>query len=137
MKKQIPTNGRHTAKGYRGVQVRKDLRLAIYLRDGFHCVWCERDLHGAAPMDLTLDHLICDSKNGSNEPSNLVLACRTCNCTRQDTPWCQFAKDDAKRSSASSVTHAARSRSTAHSPKIFFPDSLTIPEMTNNPNQQE
>lgn len=46
MKKQIPTNGRHTAKGYRGVQVRKDLRLAIYLRDGFHCIYCGKDLPG-------------------------------------------------------------------------------------------
>lgn len=93
-KKQVPQNGRNTTKGYRGVQVRKDLRLAIYLRDNFHCIYCERDLHGAASMDLTLDHLLPDSQGGCNSPKNLVLACRKCNCSRQDMPWRQFAKTE-------------------------------------------
>jgi len=71
---------------YKGVQIRPDLRLAIYLRDRLTCVYCLRDLHGAHPHDLTLDHLVPDSEGGSNDPANLVTACRTCNCSRRDTP---------------------------------------------------
>ena len=95
-KKQVPTNGRNTKRGYRGVQVRRDLRLAIYLRDGFHCVYCQKDLHGAKPMDVTLDHLRPDSKGGCNSPTNLVTACRACNCNRQDMPWRKFAANEEK-----------------------------------------
>jgi 5-methylcytosine-specific restriction endonuclease McrA len=91
MKKQVPTNGRNSKRGYRGVQIRKDLRLAIYLRDEFHCVYCGKNLHRAKQEDVTLDHLTPDSKGGSNEPKNLVTACRRCNCSRQDKPWRQYA----------------------------------------------
>ena len=91
-----PTNGRnHRARRtsrsrYKGVVIRTDLRLAIYLRDRFTCLYCLRDLHGAAPSDLTLDHLVADSDGGSNDPANLVTACRHCNCQRQDTPLRRF-----------------------------------------------
>jgi hypothetical protein len=47
------TNGRSTARGYKGVIIRKDLRLAIYLRDRFTCLYCLRDLHDAHPTDIT------------------------------------------------------------------------------------
>ena len=46
---------------YKGVCIRADLRLAIYLRDSFRCVYCCADLHGAAPSDVTLDHVRCHS----------------------------------------------------------------------------
>ena len=90
MTKKTATNGRHTQKGYKGVCIRKDLRLAVYLRDSFRCVYCCRDLHGAAPSDITLDHVRPDSDGGSNEPSNLVTSCRHCNCSRQDKPLARF-----------------------------------------------
>jgi len=85
------TNGRNGKAGYKGVVCRKDLRLAIYLRDSFRCVYCCRDLHGAHPSDITLDHVRPDSDGGSNEPANLVTACRSCNCSRQDKPISRFA----------------------------------------------
>jgi len=85
------TNGRNSKAGYKGVVCRKDLRLAIYLRDSFRCVYCCRDLHGAHPSDITLDHVRPDSDGGSNEPANLVTACRACNCSRQDRPINRFA----------------------------------------------
>lgn len=90
------TNGRNSAKGYRGVQIRPDLRLAIYLRDRFTCVYCLADLHGAHPQDVTLDHLTPDSQGGSNRPENLVCACRACNCSRQDKPLARFASTEAR-----------------------------------------
>ncbi|MDX9861280.1 MAG: HNH endonuclease [Rhodospirillales bacterium] len=78
-------------RAYKGVCVRKDLRLAIYLRDSFRCVYCCADLHGAHPTDITLDHVVAESDGGSNEPNNLVTACRHCNSSRQDKPLARFA----------------------------------------------
>ena len=77
-------------RAYKGVCVRKDLRLAVYLRDSFRCVYCCADLHGAHPTDITLDHVVAESDGGSNEPSNLVTACRHCNSSRQDKPLARF-----------------------------------------------
>lgn len=75
---------------YKGVRIRKDLRLAIYLRDRFQCVYCLEDLHGAAPFDVSLDHLKCQADGGDNSPGNLVTACRGCNCSRQDKTLAEF-----------------------------------------------
>lgn len=81
---------------YMGVRIRPCLRLAIYLRDGFKCVYCEKDLHGVSPETVTLDHLIpARMKHGHNKPTNLVTACRTCNSSRQDKPWKEFASEEA------------------------------------------
>ena len=76
---------------YKGVCVRSDLRLAIYLRDRFTCVYCLADLHGADPRDITLDHVTPQSDGGGNGPDNMVTACRACNCSRQDKPLSRFA----------------------------------------------
>jgi 5-methylcytosine-specific restriction endonuclease McrA len=97
MTSRKPKNGRtgsraaDSRRAYKGVCVRSDLRLAVYLRDRFSCIYCLRDLHGAHPADITLDHVICESDGGSNEPANLVTACRHCNCSRGDTPLARFA----------------------------------------------
>lgn len=92
---------------YKGVCLRKDLRLAIYLRDSFRCVYCCEDLHGAAPTDITLDHVVAQADGGSNGPKNLVTACRSCNCSRQDKPLARFAgvetRKDIKRLTARSI----------------------------------
>ena len=71
--------------------IRKDKRLAIYLRDGFCCAYCGKDLHGAAPFDVTLDHLNAKHSAGNHNEANLVTACRSCNSSRQDKPWRQYA----------------------------------------------
>lgn len=74
---------------------RVDLRLAIYLRDSFLCVYCCADLHGADPRDVTLDHVVAKADGGSNAPGNLITACRSCNCSRQDKPVVRFASPEA------------------------------------------
>jgi 5-methylcytosine-specific restriction endonuclease McrA len=84
-------NTRDSRSDYRGVVLRKDLRLAIYLRDHFTCLCCLRDLTDAAPADLTLDHVTPASDGGSNDASNLYLCCRHCNCSRQDKPLSRAA----------------------------------------------
>jgi 5-methylcytosine-specific restriction endonuclease McrA len=91
-----------------GQWIRADARLSIYLRDSFRCVYCCRDLHGAAPTDITLDHIKAKSDGGSNKPENLVTACRSCNCSRQDKPLSRFAgpetRKDIKRLTARAIT---------------------------------
>lgn len=74
-----------------GCWIRPEKRLAIYLRDSFRCVYCCADLHSADPRDITLDHLVAKVDGGNNKETNLVTACRTCNCSRQDTPLNRFA----------------------------------------------
>lgn len=71
----------------RGRWIRPEKRLAIYLRDGFACLYCGSDLRGSVASDVTLDHLLPRSAGGTNDPTNLITACRTCNCTRGNKPW--------------------------------------------------
>lgn len=90
---QVRYYGLTMKKRYKGVQIRATTRMAIYLRDGFTCTYCQVDL-SASPQERTLDHIVPASKGGSNKPSNLVLSCRACNCSRQDTPLRRFADDE-------------------------------------------
>jgi hypothetical protein len=69
-----------------GTWIRPESRLAVYLRDGFRCLMCCDDLHGADPRDVTLDHVIPKADGGSNKPDNIYTCCRKCNCSRQDRP---------------------------------------------------
>lgn len=80
-----------------GMWIRPERRLAIYLRDRMTCLYCLKDLHDADPRDVTLDHLVPKSDGGSNSETNLVTACRTCNCSRQDKPLARFAGPETRR----------------------------------------
>ena len=60
--------------------IRQEKRLAIYLRDGLACVYCAESVEDGAM--LTLDHLKCHSRGGSNGAANLVTACKRCNSSR-------------------------------------------------------
>lgn len=87
-------DGRHQPKGQ---WIRREKRLALYLRDEFTCQYCGRNLHDAAPADITLDHLQARAAGGNNGESNLVTACRACNCARQDKPLYRWIADAAHR----------------------------------------
>ena len=60
--------------------IRREKRLAIYLRDGLACCYCGLGTEDGA--QLTLDHLLPHSLGGSNHHSNLVTCCHTCNSSR-------------------------------------------------------
>lgn len=81
--------------------IRPERRLGIYIRDGFQCCYCGKSLKDAAPADVTLDHLVPRNVKvahggGGNESTNLVTACRSCNSSRQDTPWFSYATGGAR-----------------------------------------
>jgi hypothetical protein len=80
------------AKGnYQGMNwIRKDARLAIYLRDGMACMWCGASLEDGA--QLSLDHVTPHSKGGKNTASNLVCSCSRCNSSRGNRPAGEFAE---------------------------------------------
>ncbi len=80
----------------KGRWIRVEKRLAIYVRDGFACAYCGTSLRNAAPADVTLDHLLPRSAGGTNDATNLVTACRSCNSSRQDRPWVDFATGGAR-----------------------------------------
>ena len=74
--------------------IRKEKRLAIYMRDGFSCAYCGDSVEDG--IILTLDHIKPISKEGSNKETNLVTACRSCNSKRQDRPikqWCKIVAE--------------------------------------------
>ncbi len=87
-----------------GYWISKALRLAIYLRDGFICLYCGRDLRKVEPSNVTLDHLITRQENALlpveerltkeqlDAPGNLVTACRSCNSARGCMSWRKFAR---------------------------------------------
>jgi CRISPR/Cas system Type II protein with McrA/HNH and RuvC-like nuclease domain len=68
--------------------ISRQLRLAIYHRDGCSCVYCGESL--GDEVELTLDHIIPRSVKVDNTPSNLVTACRQCNTVRGDRDFAEF-----------------------------------------------
>lgn len=89
------TRKRKTTKRHPGSWIIKSRRLAIYLRDGFACVYCLRGVEDG--ITLTLDHITPWVYFGSNKSSNLVTCCRRCNSKRGDSHLKDFASTDAIR----------------------------------------
>jgi len=56
------------------------LRLAVFERDGFRCVYCGCDVS----MDPQCDHIHPISRGGANSVENLATACRPCNSSKGD-----------------------------------------------------
>lgn len=56
-------------------------RFTILERDEFTCRFCGRR---APETELEVDHIYPRSKGGSDEPANLVTACRNCNSGKGD-----------------------------------------------------
>jgi len=88
--------------------IRKEKRLAIYLRDGLACVYCGEGVEDGAT--LTLDHCKPRICGGSNAPDNLVTACHRCNSYRSDRPLAAFIRDAAGYTGQSTVDMERRVR---------------------------
>lgn len=84
------TAARGRGNAYQGMNwIRKEKRLAIYLRDGLACVWCGATAEGGAK--LALDHVIPYSHGGRHGAGNLVTACCACNVARGTRSVRRFA----------------------------------------------
>jgi hypothetical protein len=74
--------------------IRPERRAAIYIRDGFACLFCGVTAdEGAA---LSLDHVQPRELGGTHESGNLVTACISCNSAKQDSSmrvWFQALRD--------------------------------------------
>ena len=70
--------------------IRQSSRLAIYLRDGLACVYCEESVEDGA--QLSLDHVKPHSKGGSNAATNLVTCCKHCNDSRGNRALSSWAE---------------------------------------------
>ena len=79
-----------------GRWIKREIRLALYVRDGFRCLYCGKDLRHTTPCDVTLDHLLPRSAGGGDEATNLVTCCRSCNSSRKDRPWVDYAPGGAR-----------------------------------------
>jgi HNH endonuclease len=69
--------------------IRDDKRLAIWLRDGLKCVYCQST---AVPTDACVEHVHAFERGGSNHQSNLVTSCQRCNSRKGDLPLRRFAR---------------------------------------------
>lgn len=56
----------------------RKLRRQIFERDEFYCQYC------GSEHDLTCDHITPLVLGGTNEPTNLTTACRSCNSSKGD-----------------------------------------------------
>jgi hypothetical protein len=82
--KLLPQSGaRLTVNGEGGVSVPakrkpigKRLRFEIFARDGFTCRYCGSQ---ADTTTLEVDHITPVCQGGTNEPENLITACKACN----------------------------------------------------------
>jgi hypothetical protein len=61
--------------------IRFGKRMAIYMRDGFRCIWCLKQFETNG-FGLTLDHVF---HGKDNHHQNLVTCCHRCNSQRQGT----------------------------------------------------
>lgn len=77
--------------------IRREKRIAIYIRDGFRCCYCGTDLSNATNREMGLDHLKPQCDGGSNDATNLVTACLACNSARQHRPWWTYATPGARK----------------------------------------
>lgn len=70
--------------------LRPDKRLAIYLRDGFLCAYCGRNLVNVPAAQRAIDHVVPISAGGTNDAANLCLSCKACNDRKQNKPARQY-----------------------------------------------
>lgn len=75
-------NGKNYVSGW----IRKEKRQKIYTRDNHTCLYCGDSIYDTAGLVLTLDHVVAKELGGTNAHTNLVTACRSCNCSKQDKP---------------------------------------------------
>jgi len=62
----------------------KEQRRDIWNKTGGRCYYCGVALNPFTPGGLTYDHMIPQSRDGEHLIENLVLACKSCNSSKND-----------------------------------------------------
>ncbi len=77
--------------GNRRVGIPKEKKsLAIFVRDNFHCVYCNKQL---TADNATIDHITPESKGKLSDPSNLATSCKSCNGLKKNMSVNRFIED--------------------------------------------
>lgn len=66
--------------------------MRIARKFNFQCAYC-----GECPGRLEPDHVVPLSRGGADAVSNLLPACRLCNCDKRDLPLAEWGQDRARR----------------------------------------
>jgi 5-methylcytosine-specific restriction endonuclease McrA len=56
-------------------------RIGVYLRDNFNCQYCGEQF---SARQLSFDHVVPRKSGGRTEWTNIVTACKPCNCLKGD-----------------------------------------------------
>lgn len=71
--------------------ISKRLRFEVLRRDNHCCRYCGRK---APEIPLTVDHVVPTTLGGSDDPANLVAACKDCNSGKSSVPADAAMVDD-------------------------------------------
>lgn len=71
-----------TYRDIRMRELRNKRREAVFIRCNGKCVWCSTPFAHAFDKNITHDHIVPNSKQGSRWWENLLLSCRLCNNRR-------------------------------------------------------
>ena len=66
---------------YTSSEARKLWKKTIKEEWKLKCAYCN------SPENLTLDHIIPQSKGGTDVRTNVICACKSCNFSKGHTPW--------------------------------------------------
>ncbi len=98
--------------------VSKRTRYEVLRRDAYTCRYCR-----SVDNPITVDHVVPVALGGSDDPSNLVAACRDCNAGKSsstpDETTVADVSDDAVRWAAA-MRQAARERAKARRPALAY-----------------
>lgn len=65
----------------------RERRLQVAARDGFVCHYCKKDV---GVKKFTVDHIIPVSRGGTDDLSNLVGCCKSCNSSKHARDYDDF-----------------------------------------------
>lgn len=75
---RIRDPGVRVPRGADRLSISKTIRHRINKRDGWRCISC------GSQDDLTVDHIIPQSRGGCHDDANLQTLCAACNCAKGD-----------------------------------------------------